>query len=114
MNDPLKNENAGTNIVAKTLRARKFWRRTIWISLAAVIVGPLYGLAGTTVGMIRAFRTLDKTGTGDPESLAGDIGLSMQTTAWGLVFSAVAFLILLVALVRFLTLPKPDPFVAKR
>lgn len=87
-------------------RRRKFWLRGIWISIAGVIIPPMFGLIGTVVGMVGAFGEHSKTGIADPEALAGDISISLLTTMWGLVFSAVAFLVLIGVLIRFFTLPK--------
>jgi uncharacterized membrane protein YhaH (DUF805 family) len=88
------------------MRRRKFWLRAIWISIAGVVVPPMFGLTGTFVGMLGAFGELSKTGEADPEALAGDISVSLLTTLWGLVVSVIAFIILVGALIRFFTLPK--------
>jgi hypothetical protein len=87
-------------------RRRKFWLRAIWISIAGVIIPPMFGLIGTVVGMVGAFGELSKTGEADPEALAGDISVSLLTTMWGLVVSVVAFFVLIGVLIRFCTLPK--------
>ncbi|MBK1884028.1 MotA/TolQ/ExbB proton channel family protein [Luteolibacter pohnpeiensis] len=85
---------------------RRFWLRAIWISIAGVIIPPMLGLAGTVIGMLGAFGELSETGEADPEALAGDISVSLLTTAWGLVVSVIALLILIGVLIRFFTLPK--------
>lgn len=85
---------------------RKFWLRTIWISVTAVIIPPMFGLARTVIGMVGAFGELSKTGEADPEALAGDISVSLLTTAWGLVISFLALIVLIGATIRFFTLPK--------
>lgn len=87
-------------------RRRKFWLRTIWISLAAVIIPPIFGFAGTVIGMLGAFGELSKTGAADPEAMAENISVSLLTTAGGLVISFLALIILIGALIRFFTLPK--------
>ena len=92
--------------VEQVRRRRKFWFRAIWISIAGVIIPPMFGLIGTVVGMVGVFGELSKTGNADPEVLAGDISISLLTTMWGLVFSAIAFLVLIGVLIRFFTLPK--------
>jgi hypothetical protein len=33
-------------------RRRRFWLRAVWISVAAVLIPPMFGLKGTMVGMI--------------------------------------------------------------
>jgi hypothetical protein len=90
----------------QVMRSRKFWLRAIWISIAGVIIPPMFGLAGTVIGMVGAFGELSKTGEADPEALAGDFSVSLLTTAWGLVVSVIAFLVLIGVLIRFFTLPK--------
>jgi ABC-type Fe3+ transport system permease subunit len=92
---------------ATVRQRRKFWFRAIWISLAVVVIPPVLGLAGTVIGMIRAFSTLAEYGEGDPEALAGDIATAMLSTAWALLISALGLLALIAVLVRFFTLPKP-------
>lgn len=87
-------------------RRRKFWLRAIWISIAGVIIPPMFGLIGTVVGMVGAFGELAKTGEADPEALAGDISVSLLTTMWGLIVSVIAFLVLIGVLIRFFTLPR--------
>lgn len=87
-------------------RRRKFWLRAIWISIAGVIVPPMFGLIGTVVGMVGAFGELSKNGEADPDALAGDVSVALQTTAWGLVVSVIAFIVLIGVLIRFFTLPK--------
>ena len=66
----------------------------------------MFGLIGTVVGMVGAFGELSKSGEADPEALAGDISVSLLTTAWGLVVSVIAFVVLIGVLIRFFTLPK--------
>jgi len=51
-------------------------------SIAAV--SPLMGLLGTVIGMIRMFTALNLHGAGDPQALAGGIGMALITTAAGL------------------------------
>lgn len=87
-------------------RRRKFWLRAIWISIAGVIIPPMFGLIPTVVRMVGAFRELAKTGESDPEVIAKDISDSLLTVAWGLVISVIAFLVLIGVLIRFFTLPK--------
>jgi biopolymer transport protein ExbB len=49
-------------------------------------VSPMIGLFGTVVGMIMAFVEIAKRGGGMPaaDKLAGDIGIALVTTLWGL------------------------------
>jgi biopolymer transport protein ExbB len=80
----------------------------IWISIAGVLIPPLIGLGGTVVGMVGAFGELSQTGEADPEALAGDISTALVTTVWGLLFSALSFVVLVIAVIRFMLLPKPE------
>jgi biopolymer transport protein ExbB/TolQ len=66
----------------------------------------MFGLIGTVFGMVRAFDDLSKTGETNHEAMAGNISVSMQSTALGLVVSVIAFIVLIGVLVRFFTLPK--------
>jgi len=109
MNEPYQAPHASLTQGAddeQVRRRRRLWLRGIWISIAGVIIPPMFGLIGTVVGMVGAFGELSKTGKADPEALAGDISIALLTTMWGLVFSAVAFLVLIGVLIRFFTLPK--------
>ena len=90
----------------KVMIRRKFWFRAIWIAVAGIIIPPLFGLAGTVIGMIGAFGELSQTGEADPEALAGDISFSLLTTMWGIVISVIALIVLIGILIRFFTLPK--------
>ncbi|MCK4261937.1 MotA/TolQ/ExbB proton channel family protein [bacterium] len=52
---------------------------------------PLLGLLGTVVGMIRLFGAISRTGLGEPDALAGGIGIALITTAAGLTVAIPAF-----------------------
>ncbi len=60
--------------------------------------GFLIGIAGTVVGMLRAFAELSKNSEAQPEALASDISLALYTTAGGMVLSLIGAVLLLVAL----------------
>jgi hypothetical protein len=90
-------------------RRRKFWLRTIWIALAGIVVPPLLGVAGTVTGMVGALDELSEHGTADVRALGEHVSVALRATAWGTVISLLAFLLLIVALIRFFTLPKPVP-----
>jgi biopolymer transport protein ExbB len=54
-------------------------------------LGPLMGLLGTVLGMIRAFGKMQEThGAYKPEDLAGGIGLALVNTFLGLVLAVLA------------------------
>jgi len=71
---------------------------TAYTVLAAIITvmyaGPLFGLLGTVISMIRAFSTLSQTGHADPNELAGHMSVALLTTMWGLIFSLVGFVMI--------------------
>ncbi len=60
--------------------------------------GFLIGLAGTVIGMFRAFGELAQENAAQPEALASDISLALYTTAGGMVLSLIGAILLLVAL----------------
>ena len=60
--------------------------------------GFLIGLAGTVIGMLRAFAELAQENAAQPEALASDISLALYTTAGGMVVSLIGGILLLVAL----------------
>ena len=109
MKDPYQSPDSlltSSEDVAPVQRRRKFWRRMIWISVVGVIAPPIFGLIGTVVGMVGAFEELSKTGEANPETLAGDISVSLLTTLWGLAISMISVLVLVFAIIRFRTLSK--------
>lgn len=55
-------------------------------------VGPLLGLLGTVLGMIRMFLQILQTGVGDANRLAGGIGQALICTAGGLCLAIPALL----------------------
>ena len=106
MKDPYQSPDsllASSEEVEPVQRRRKFWRRMIWISGAGVIASLMFGLIGTVVGMVGAFEELSKTGEANPEALAEDISVSLLTTLWRLMISA---LVLVFAIIRFRKLSK--------
>ncbi len=49
-------------------------------------ISPMMGLLGTVFGMIMAFsRIVEQKGMPPPDRLAGDIGIALVTTFWGLI-----------------------------
>jgi biopolymer transport protein ExbB len=54
--------------------------------------GPLLGLFGTVVGMIRIFAAVTKQGVSDPSILAGGIAEALITTAAGLIVAIPALM----------------------
>ncbi|MCX7847167.1 MAG: MotA/TolQ/ExbB proton channel family protein [bacterium] len=61
-------------------------RMSFWLNLISVIaaLSPMLGLLGTVQGMIGAFDKISEGSMGKPELLAGDIGVALITTFYGL------------------------------
>ncbi|SFE13758.1 biopolymer transport protein ExbB [Dyella marensis] len=57
------------------------------------LIGPLLGLLGTVVGLIRMFLDVMKGGVGDPLKMAGGIGEALICTATGLVVAIPAYVL---------------------
>ena len=64
-------------------------------------LGPLIGLVGTFVGIIRAFYTLESSSSGDPARLSANVTGALYATAAGLVLSVVGLILIYVALFRY-------------
>lgn len=91
------------NLESNHLKRSKKWLG--WAALVCgviVVIPPLIGLIGVVAGMVSAFLTLEKTGGADPEALAGDISVTLLSTFWGLVASALALIPFVVFLTLFL------------
>ncbi len=56
------------------------------------IIGPMMGLLGTVIGMIRMFLVITEVGTGDATRLAGGIGEALMATAFGLFVAIPAYI----------------------
>ncbi len=57
------------------------------------LIGPLLGLLGTVIGLIRMFLTVMVSGVGDPMKMAGGIGEALVCTAAGLVIAIPAYVL---------------------
>jgi len=55
-------------------------------------IGPLLGLLGTVLGMIKVFTVISQQGTGQASLLAGGISEALITTATGLVIGILALI----------------------
>ncbi len=91
---------------AALLRKRRFWKRTLAISLPIGVILALYAVSGTVISMIRAFSTLEKDGAADPAALAGDISMAMLTGMYSALPACLALLISMVSFIRLLSLPR--------
>lgn len=76
-------------------------------------LAPVLGLAGTVLGMTRAFNTLGSSGTGDPQALSQDISVVLVSTATGVILLPVGIVLFTTSLVFFLrqrrSCPPPLP-----
>ena len=82
-------------------KKRRFWKRMIWGTGIGLLLLPALGLAGTVIGMIRAFDELSEKGSADPEALAGSISTSLLSTFYGLLFCLPGLILLIVSIIRF-------------
>lgn len=58
-------------------------------------LGPLWGMLGTAIGMIRAFGALNADGSAPPEHLAADVGVALWSTAAGIIASPIGLALLI-------------------
>ena len=68
-------------------QSRKYLGRFLLILATIGTISPLLGLLGTIVGMISAFESIARAGTGDPQVVAGGISTALLTTAGGLIIA---------------------------
>lgn len=76
-------------------KSRGRWLGALGVGL---FTGPLWGMAGTVAGMVRAFRTLAENQAASAEALSQNIGFAMLATALGIVVGIVGAVLILVAL----------------
>jgi biopolymer transport protein ExbB len=57
------------------------------------LIGPLLGLLGTVIGLIRMFMDVMKGSVGDPMKMAGGIGEALICTATGLIVAIPAYVL---------------------
>ncbi|WP_152569361.1 MotA/TolQ/ExbB proton channel family protein [Oleiagrimonas soli] len=57
------------------------------------LIGPLLGLLGTVIGLIRMFLAVMVSGVGDPMKMAGGIGEALICTASGLIVAIPAYIL---------------------
>ncbi|QTN34205.1 MotA/TolQ/ExbB proton channel family protein [Akkermansiaceae bacterium] len=88
------------------IRKKRFWKKTMWISLGVGVMLAMIAVSGTVIKMTAAFSSLQANGSADPSVLAGDISEAMLISLWSLPPALLAFLIFLVSLIRCLSLPK--------
>ncbi len=81
----------------KEVTLRQFPRldRHIWVLDTAVTLGPLLGLLGTIVGMIKTFNIFGAQGAGGSEQIvAGGIGDALVATGAGLAIAVIGLVFL--------------------
>lgn len=61
------------------------------------LVGPLMGVAGTAIGLIRAFGQL-KSGTSDPGRLAAEISIALMSLVYGAAVGLLGVVLVSIAL----------------
>ncbi len=64
---------------------------------ALLHLGPVYGLAGTAIGMVKAFDTISTVGKANPAALNEHISLALSTTAEGLIAAAAGIVFVYIA-----------------
>jgi biopolymer transport protein ExbB len=79
-------EDAGRHVVH---RMERFLNTLGTIAL----IGPLLGLLGTVIGLIRMFLAVMVSGVGDPMKMAGGIGEALICTASGLIVAIPAYVL---------------------
>ena len=74
-----------------------------WIAMLIVgvllVLGPVWGLVGTVLGMTQAFGRLAQ-GAPQPEDLASDISLSLYSTAAGYIVWPIGVVLVVVAAIK--------------
>ena len=70
------------------------------VSGVALQFGPLFGLIGTIVGMIRAFGDLAEAGSAPGGELANSISIALYTTAIGYVMGIVGIILICISLFK--------------
>ena len=74
---------------------------TWWLVLGVFLVlGPLWGMLGTVVGMIRAFSALSRSQAPQPEQLATDISTALYATMAGWIVFPIGIVTIVVYAIR--------------
>lgn len=79
---------------------RKQWLFGWLISGIVLALGPVWGMIGTTLGMISAFAKLAELGSAQPEALADNIGMAMYATYFGYLSCLIGLVIIVVTLIK--------------
>ncbi|MGY8643994.1 MAG: MotA/TolQ/ExbB proton channel family protein [Verrucomicrobiales bacterium] len=81
--------------LATDTTAPKHRRRWIAGIGVALFTGPIWGMLGTIVGMIRAFNTLAENEAASAEALSQDISIALVTTMIGILLGLVGAILIL-------------------
>jgi len=81
---------------------------TLIVLGSLLALGPLWGVAGTVVGMVCAFGALQSPGPDTSEQLAGNINVSIWSTATGLIVSPIGAVLLIGGIVWLVRNNKKD------
>ena len=84
-----------------TATPHRRWLVAAWVSGSLLVVAPTFGLLGTLLGMTSAFGKLKAEEGANPEALAGDISVALNTTIIGLAVGAIALVALIVSLTAY-------------
>lgn len=86
----------------KIIRSKKIFGWGALICGLGFLVAPLIGIAEKIIGIVEAFSELGKSGSADPEAVAGDISVVLLTMFWGIIFSIPLLIAFVVFLILFL------------
>jgi hypothetical protein len=89
-------------------KKRGFWIWNVAISGVLMVVLPLIVMLISLIGMRGAFGALGTSGA-DVGALSNHIGQMLGSVAIAMCLSVVAFIWMVLAIVRLCTLPKPSP-----
>jgi uncharacterized membrane protein YhaH (DUF805 family) len=83
------------------IRKKRFWKRAIWISLAAAVLSAIGGYLNYDIGMSGISKS-----TGGTKSIVCGSKITDIYIYFFRPLTALCFLIFLVSIIRFLSLPK--------
>lgn len=77
------------------------------------LLGPLWGMLGTVIGMVRAFATLDgNNGTETSEALASDVGFALWTTVIGFAVTPIGLILVAIGIFWIVSINKHNDALA--
>lgn len=91
------------------MKAKRNWLIAGMIVGALFGISPVFGILGAFFGMNRAFETLGSSGIADPSKLSDDIGITLLSTAAGLVLFPVGAVIFTISFVFYMRLRAKEP-----